>query len=93
MKVFTDEWKRRVTERYKRLPDHKKPDIYFVATGEQFEQLRLELERGVAALSPAAQNSVIAKLRSPKKNIVVNCKASRFTNRHLFNWIILDILL
>jgi hypothetical protein len=66
MKVFTDEWKQQISERYKHLREHKKPFIYFVATNDHFQQMRLEIEESFAALHPSAQNIVITKLRSPK---------------------------
>lgn len=69
MKVFTDEWKQTMIQRYERLPKHNRPYLYFVATREELRPLREEIEEGVAALSPAAQVSVISKLRSPKNFI------------------------
>jgi hypothetical protein len=65
VKVFTDDWKQRVIDRYKHLKDHNKPYIYFVAVDEQFQQLRLEIEESVAALPQSAQNGVVTRLRSP----------------------------
>jgi hypothetical protein len=65
VRVFTDEWKQRAIDRYKHLKDHNKPYIYFVAVSDRFQQLRLEIEEGVAALPPPAQKGVITRLRSP----------------------------
>lgn len=66
MHVFTEEWVHLIANRYKQVPLHSRSDLYFVATSDEYRELRNEIEGLVCNLPQTFRKGVISKLRDPK---------------------------
>jgi hypothetical protein len=64
MLVFTEEWLKGLTHRYRNHKGHSKPFIYFVAVEDEFKSTREQIEKWVALLPAGLQKKVIASLQS-----------------------------
>ena len=64
MLVFTEIWLQELVNRYRNHKRHTKPFVYFVATEDEFQATREQVEEWVAILPEHLQKKAIANLRA-----------------------------
>src|SRR5574341_1577471 len=66
MRVFSGEWLQQIQHRYDHYPDYKKPHIHRIATSNELQSVRDEIEQWLARLPEAARGRVVANVRSAR---------------------------
>jgi len=67
MFVFTDNWIQEVKSRYESRPRHLRTWPYFIATTNEFENARQNIESWIGALPEQRRAEVIQRLRSKEQ--------------------------
>lgn len=66
MRVFNEKFVQQICAKYEKRSEYNRPFFYFVATDDDYQSLRTEIEDLTADLPQAAQAKVIHSLQCPK---------------------------
>lgn len=66
MIVFTEEWLSELEERYGAKPRYMRPEVYFYATENEYNQVRNEIEEWIQPIPESQLPNVVSRLRTDK---------------------------